>query len=66
MLVTFFTTICLSLLACVAAPQKRAKAEVVYSCTKPNTVALTFVSELPYFQNIAADDLQDDGAWVYL
>ncbi|EDR03042.1 carbohydrate esterase family 4 protein [Laccaria bicolor S238N-H82] len=45
-------TIILVALACQAAPQQRRqqKAQVVYSCTVPNTVALTF----------------DDGPYIYL
>ncbi|KAK7695570.1 hypothetical protein QCA50_000206 [Cerrena zonata] len=50
-----FSTILTSLLLCAvgsrASPlEPRARANVVYSCTKPNTAALTF----------------DDGPWVYL
>lgn len=45
-----FSAIALSVLACVAtveaAPtnEKRQQAQVIYGCTQPNTVALTFVS----------------------
>jgi hypothetical protein len=45
---SILTTAALSALA-VAAPQKRQLADVIYSCTQPNTVALTF----------------DDGPWIY-
>jgi hypothetical protein len=41
-------------LLAAAVPQKRQKAEVIYSCTKPNNVALTFVrrqSFLPQCQH---------------
>jgi hypothetical protein len=54
-----------------AVPQeKRQQAQVVYSCTQPNTAALTFVRDFPsswYARNGIANFLcfQDDGPWIY-